>query len=99
MRETTIENRLTKAVKALHGECKKLVWPADDGAPDRMVLMPKGKIWFVETKAPGGKVSALQKLAHSDLIRMGFEVRVIWTPAGVDRFIQEEVMPCAIPSA
>lgn len=91
MRETTIENRLTRAVKRLGGECKKLVWPGDDGAPDRMVLMPGSRIWFVETKAPGGTVEPLQKLAHDDLRKLGFQVRVIWTAKQVDSFIWEEV--------
>lgn len=96
MRESTIEAGLRRRVKALGGECKKLVWPGDDGAPDRMVLMPGGRLWFVETKAPGGKVEPLQKLAHDDLRAMGFEVRVLWNNAQVVRFVKEEVARYAI---
>jgi hypothetical protein len=92
MRESTIENKLVRAVKKLGGECKKMVWPQDDGAPDRLVMMPGGRLWFVETKAPNGKVEPLQKLAHDDLRRLGFQVRVLWTAEQVARFIQEEVL-------
>jgi hypothetical protein len=56
-----------------------------------MVLMPGSRIWFVELKAHGGVVSDLQMLAHADLRKLGFNVRVIWTAAQVDRFIREEV--------
>ena len=53
MREKQIEQRLVKAVKAQNGMCPKLVSPGTDGMPDRMVLLPDGKLSFVEVKAPG----------------------------------------------
>lgn len=96
MRESTIENRLLRKVRAAGGECKKMVWPGDDGSPDRLVLMPGGRVWFVETKAPSGHVEPLQKLAHDDLRALGFEVRVLWNNAEVDRFIREEVTVGAV---
>ena len=52
MREKQIEQRLVKAVKAQNGMCPKLVSPGTDGMPDRMVLLPDGKLSFVEVKAP-----------------------------------------------
>ena len=53
MREKQIEHALVMAVKAAGGMCPKLVSPGTDGMPDRMILLPKGHIGFVEVKAPG----------------------------------------------
>ena len=53
MRERDIELKLRDAVKAVGGLCWKFTSPGTSGVPDRIVLMPKGRIAFVETKAPG----------------------------------------------
>ena len=60
MREKQTEQRLVKAVKAAGGICPKLVSPGTDGMPDRMVLLPGGRIGFVEVKTPGQKPRPLQ---------------------------------------
>ena len=44
MREKEIEKKLTLAVKQAGGICPKLVSPGFDGMPDRMVLLPNGRI-------------------------------------------------------
>ena len=51
MREKTIEAKLVKAVKSMGGLAPKFVSPGFDGVPDRLVLLPDGKIAFVELKA------------------------------------------------
>ena len=48
MREKEIEKKLTQMVKKAGGICPKLVSPGFDGMPDRMVLLPNGRIGFVE---------------------------------------------------
>ena len=55
MREKTIEQKLAAAVKKYGGICPKFTSPGFDGMPDRIVLMPNGKMAFVEVKAPGEK--------------------------------------------
>ena len=52
MRERDIELKLRDAVKAVGGLCWKFTSPGTSGVPDRIVLMPKGRIAFVETKLP-----------------------------------------------
>lgn len=64
MREKVIEQKLVKAVKVAGGIAPKLVSPGFDGMPDRMVLMPGGRIGFVEVKAPGEKPRPLQTSRH-----------------------------------
>ena len=51
MREKEIEKKLTQMVKKAGGICPKLVSPGFDGMPDRMVLLPNGRIGFVDRKS------------------------------------------------
>ena len=75
--EKQIEQKLVKAVKAMGGICPKLVCPGFDGMPDRIVLLPGGRIAFVELKAPGKKPRPLQMARHRLLRKLGFKVYVI----------------------
>ena len=80
MREIIVERKLITAVKKRGGICPKLVCPGCDGMPDRMVLLPNGKIGFVEVKAPGEKPRALQLARHRMLRKLGFLVFVLDDP-------------------
>ena len=77
MREKEIEKKLTQAVKRMGGICPKFVSPGFDGMPDRIVLLPKGHMAFVEVKAPGKKPRPLQLSRHRLLRRLGFPVYVL----------------------
>ena len=78
MREKQIEKKLVKAVKEEGGMCPKLVSPGTDGMPDRLIMLPKARIGFVEVKAPGAKPRPLQERRHKQLRDLGFYVRS-WT--------------------
>ena len=77
MREKEIEKKLTQAVKHMGGICPKFVSPGFDGMPDRIVLLPKGHMAFVEVKAPGERPRPLQMARHRLLRRLGFRVYVL----------------------
>ena len=77
MREKEIEKKLTQAVKHMGGICPKLVSPGFDGMPDRIVLLPKGRMAFVEVKAPGESPRPLQMARHRLLRRLGFQVYIL----------------------
>lgn len=89
MRENTIEAYLRDQVKALGGKAYKFVSPGNAGVPDRIVLMPGGRIYFVELKAPGKKPTDLQRLQIRKLNDLGFCVYVIDSKKGVDSFVIE----------
>ncbi|MDY6289986.1 MAG: VRR-NUC domain-containing protein [Succiniclasticum sp.] len=76
-KEKGIEQKLVRAAKGRGGICPKLVSPGFDGMPDRLVLLPHGKMGFVEVKAPGEKPRPLQAARHRLLERMGFKVYVL----------------------
>lgn len=77
MREKIIEQKLVSEVKKRGGICPKWVAPGFDGVPDRIVLMPGGKLAFVEVKAPGQKPRPLQLSRHKLLRSLGFCVYVL----------------------
>ena len=77
MRERQIEQKLSLMVKKRGGICPKFVSPGFDGVPDRIVLLPEGRIAFVEVKAPGKKPRALQTSRHTLLRKLGFRVYVL----------------------
>lgn len=77
MREKAIEQKLTLMVKKRGGICPKFVSPGFDGMPDRIVLLPEGRIAFVEVKAPGKKPRPLQTARHTLLQRLGFKVYIL----------------------
>ena len=89
MREKTIEQHLVKAVKNSGGIAPKLVSPGFDGMPDRLVLLPGGKIGFVEVKAPGKKPRPLQVARHGLLRRLGFKVYVLDDPEQIGGILDE----------
>lgn len=89
MREKTIEQHLVKAVKNSGGIAPKLVSPGFDGMPDRMVLLPGGKIGFVEVKAPGKEPRPLQVARHGLLRRLGFKVYVLDDPDQIGGILDE----------
>ena len=89
MRETTIEQHLVKAVKNSGGIAPKLVSPGFDGMPDRLVLLPGGKIGFVEVKAPGKEPRPLQVARHGLLRRLGFKVYVLDAPEQIGGILDE----------
>ena len=77
MREKTIENKLKTAVKTEGGLCLKFTSPGTDGVPDRIILLPNGKLAFAELKAPGKQMRPLQEYRKRQLEDLGFKVYVI----------------------
>ena len=77
MRERRIEQLLCRAVREKGGIAPKLVSPGFDGMPDRLLLLPHGRVAFVEVKAPSAKPRPLQMARHRLLASLGFKVYVI----------------------
>lgn len=90
MLESEVEKRLSKKVKnELHGRALKFVSPGFNGVPDRIILVPMGRIFFVETKAPGKTPRKLQRWVHDIIKDLGFTVLRIDTKEKVDVFIRQ----------
>ena len=87
--EKTIEQKLVKAVKAKGGIAPKFTSPGFDGMPDRIIILPGGKMGFVEVKAPGKKPRPLQEARHNLLRQMGCKVYVIDGVEQIQRVLAE----------
>ena len=88
MRESTIEKHLVAKVKAMGGMAYKFTSPAHRGVADRVVCLPDGSTWFVELKAPGGRLSELQKIFAKDMERLIQRYACLWSKEQVDDFIK-----------
>ena len=87
--ERDIEQRLVKAVKAKGGLAPKFVSPGFDGVPDRIVLLPRGRIAFIELKAKGRKMRPLQVRRKRQLESLGFSVYCIDSPEQIGGILDE----------
>ena len=77
MQEKQIEKQFVQTVKKHGGLAPKFVSPGWDGVPDRLVLLPDGRMAFVELKAPGKKLRPLQVKRKRQLEKLGFRVYLI----------------------
>lgn len=89
MREKTIEQKFRTAVKAAGGLAVKFTSPGFDGVPDRLALLPDGKMAFVEVKAPGKKPRPLQQARHRQLRQLGYKVYVLDDESQIGGMIDE----------
>ena len=89
MREKDIEKELAARTRAMGGIAPKFTSPGFDGMPDRLVLLPGGRMGCVELKAPGKKPRALQMSRHKLLRRLGFKVYVIDEINQIDSVLEE----------
>ena len=89
MKESTIETYFCKQVGLqLNGRAFKFVSPSNRGVADRVVCLPNGQTWFVELKAPSGRLSPLQKHFQSEMARMNQNYACLWSKEHVDEFIK-----------
>lgn len=88
IKESDLERKLTKKIEKIGGLSIKF-WPFSlSGFPDRIILLPFGRIFFVEMKQPNGKFEGLQKWWKKKLEKLGFKVFVIWDDNDINNFIQ-----------
>jgi len=87
MREKDLEEKFRKAVLAAGGRAYKFTSPGNAGVPDRLVVFSGGVTGFVELKAPGKQLTALQARQISALRGMGCTVLVLDSPENIQAVI------------
>jgi len=75
--EKQIEARLRKRVNEMGGLFYKFVSPGNDGVPDRIAVLPGGRVWFIELKTDGGRASSLQEWQIGQLRKRGANAIII----------------------
>lgn len=89
MTEKYIEQKLVSTVKKMGGIAPKFVSPGLDGVPDRILLLPMGRIAFAEIKAPGKKMRPLQEKRKRQLESLGFLVFCLDHPDQIQSILDE----------
>lgn len=89
MTEKNLESKLRTEIKKMGGIAYKFLSPGNSGVPDRIILLPGGKIIFAELKTDEGKLSRLQEMQIARIKALGFDVRVVRGLAGVEELIDE----------
>lgn len=80
MGEKSYEAALVRCVKKAGGACLKMHVFDFAGLPDRIILLPHGRVYFAEIKSPGEKPGRLQRFWLRKLEKMGFTVFVVDSP-------------------
>ncbi|KRN88693.1 VRR-NUC domain-containing protein [Ligilactobacillus ceti] len=92
MIEKQIENYLVKKVRNAGGVAFKFVSPGNAGVPDRLVLLPKGIVAFVEVKSKGKKLRGIQEAKKRQIEKLGFKVYVVDEKEKVDELMNSFVL-------
>lgn len=77
MRESELETKFRNLIARSGGKAYKFVSPGNDGVPDRLVILPGGRIGFVELKQKGGKPRRLQQHRMRELEDLGCFTAVV----------------------
>ena len=89
MRESAIEQKLARTVQNMGGLAPKFTSPGTAGMPDRLILLPGGRLAFVEVKAPGMQLRPLQVFRKRQLEALGFRVYCIDDPKQIGGVLDE----------
>lgn len=88
MLEKDIERRLVLEIRKMGGLCLKFTSPGLAGVPDRIVILPGGRVIFVEMKAQNGRLSQQQQAVLARFTRLGADWAVVSTPQLLEIFLE-----------
>lgn len=86
--EKILEKKLVEGVKKLGGKALKFSSITDTSYPDRLVLLPGGKTFWVELKSTGCKQTKLQELRSRELRELGFATFLIDSESGLHMILE-----------
>lgn len=87
--EKVLERKLCAETKNRGGLAIKLLSSLFSGLPDRLLLFPGGRLFFVEMKTTGNKPTKLQLIIHRRLEALGCSVAVIDSTEGINEFFNK----------
>ena len=89
MLEKNLEKWLGTALRRMGCLYLKFVSPGSPGVPDRLVILPGGKVIFLELKADGGQLSRIQRRQIELMRKQGSDVRVLRGMVDAGAFVME----------
>lgn len=87
MKEKQVEEKLRQAIKTMGGIAYKFTSPGNIGVPDRIILLPGGRVWFVELKADAGRLTPNQERQIQRIQSAGCNVCTLYGMDGVNAFL------------
>lgn len=87
MKEESVEAALTRKVRELGGMSIKLL-PTRSGVPDRMVVLPPGRIYLIELKTRTGPLRPAQRVWHKRAGALGVHVPILRGLPDVERWVE-----------
>lgn len=90
MRESSVEAVLASEVRTAGGMSIKML-AVTAGTPDRLVLMPGGRLYLVELKTKTGRLRPIQRVWHSRAADLGTEVVVLHGAEEVKEWVRSLV--------
>ena len=91
MKESELERRFCGLVAQAGGKAYKFVSPGNSGVPDRIVVLPGGRIGFIELKQQGGQPRKLQLFQLAELKRLGCYTAVVDSIEGAGAVLDEMI--------
>ena len=85
--EKNLEARLVREIERRGGMALKYTSQYHRGIPDRVILMPYGRIYFVELKSTGKKPTKLQAHAIDEINSLGFPAWIIDSTPELERLL------------
>ena len=86
MNEKEIESYFKWAVMSLGGKTYKFRSINQRGVSDQIACLPNGDAWFVELKAPKGKLSEFHKFFEKEVSGLSQKYACLWTKEQIDEW-------------
>jgi len=93
MNEKEIEKYFMWAVESIGGKSYKFKSMTMRGVADRVACLPDGQTWFVELKAPQGRLSALQEVFAEDIIALKQNYACLWSKQQINEWVAQVSNP------
>jgi len=90
MNEKTLERKLVKEVQRLGGWSIKVLSIHVSGLPDRICLLPGGRVFFAEIKTTGRKPTKIQLHVHKRIRDLGFRVEIVDSLADINNILWKQ---------
>lgn len=84
-----IEGPFCRYAKRKGCNALKLIILRKKGFPDRTILCPGGRVFFIEFKRPGEKLSGLQELVRKLLVGFGFKYYICDQPGQAEEILDK----------
>lgn len=86
--EKVLETKLKNGVEKMGGYCIKILCTHLTGLPDRLCLLPGGKIFFAEIKTTKKKAKPMQRVWSARFKKIGFDVFLIDTSVQIKKILE-----------